>query len=63
MNVEEAICHVSKDIGLTLKPKQLEAVANFCNGKDVFVSFPTGYGKSIIYGILPLVYDKIRGKL
>ena len=46
MNVEEAIYQVSKDIGLTLKPKQLEAVTNFCNGKDVFVSFPTGYGKS-----------------
>ena len=61
MNVEEAIRQASKVVGLTLKPKQLEAVFNFCNGKDVFVSFPTGYGKSIVYEILPLVFDKIRG--
>lgn len=61
MNVEQAIRQASKVVGLTLKPKQLEAVVNFCNGKDVFVSFPTGYGKSIVYGILPLVFDKIRG--
>ena len=59
--MEEAIRQASNVVGLTLKSKQLEAVVNFCNGKDVFVSFPTGYGKSIVYGILPLVFDKIRG--
>ncbi len=26
------------------------------------MSLPTGYGKSLIYAILPLVFDKIRGK-
>ena len=44
MNVEEAICHMSKDIGLTVKPKQLEAVANFCNGKDVLYPFQLATG-------------------
>ena len=29
----------------------------------MFVSLPTGYGKSIIYAILSLVYDKMTGKL
>ena len=34
----------------------------FVEGKDTFVTLPTGYGKSIIYGILPIVFDKMRGK-
>jgi len=37
-----------------LKPKQLEAIEAFVIGdKDVFVALPTGYGKSVIYGVLP----------
>lgn len=46
-----------------LKAKQQEALKTFLSGKDMFVCLPTGYGKSIIYAILPSVYDKIRGNL
>jgi bloom syndrome protein len=52
---------LGEDLGFNLKEKQLEAVLSFLNGKDVFVSLPTGYGKSIIYAILPLVFDKYKG--
>ena len=45
-----------------LKEKQLEALESFIGGNDTFISLPTGYGKSLIYAILPLVFDKIRGK-
>ena len=31
------------------KPEQKEAVMNVLEGKDVFVSVPTGYGKSAIF--------------
>ena len=34
----------------------------FTQGKDVFVVLPTGYGKSVIYAILPLVFDFMFGK-
>jgi len=40
-------------------PKQFEAVYNFVQGRDVFVSLPTGSGKSLCYASLPLVFDKI----
>ena len=34
------------------KEKQKEAIVHFINGNDCFVSLPTGYGKSMCYGIL-----------
>ncbi len=46
-----------------LLDKQVEAVSDFVGGNDVFVSFPTGYGKSAIYAMLPLVFDSQRGQL
>ena len=46
-----------------LKDKQLEAIRAFLNGHDVFLSVPTGYGKSIVYGILPFVFDIMKGRL
>ena len=49
---KEAIDKAREMIGLTdLKVKQKEAIRAFLEGRDVFVSLPTGYGKSIIYGI------------
>ena len=53
MDVEEAIETARNTLGFnTLKEKQIEAIKAFLSGKDVFTSLPTGYGKSIIYGIL-----------
>jgi len=51
-----------KDLGFDqLKTKQSEAIEAFVSGKDVFVSLPTGYGKSIIYAILPTLFNKLKG--
>ena len=33
----------------------------FVQGHDTFVMIPNGYGKSIIYGFLLLVFDKFKG--
>ena len=56
------IAKVAKEHGYEkLKEKQLLAIDEFVSGKDVFVSLPTGNGKSLIYGLLPAVYDRVRG--
>ena len=43
-------------------PKQLEAVAKFCQGRDVFASLLTSYGKTLIYALLPSILNPIRGR-
>lgn len=45
-----------------VKDKQMEAILAVVRGKDTFVSLPTGFGKSMIYGVLPVVFDKKKGK-
>ena len=60
--LNRVIIETAEKIGITLKDKQFQAIYSFCLQKDVFVSLPTGYGKSVIYGILPLVFDNIKGK-
>ena len=43
-----------------LRPQQEEVVRKFVQGHDVFVSLPTGSGKSLCYCILPEVFDILR---
>ena len=44
-----------------LKEKQTECLIRFLEGNDVFASLPTGYGKSLIYGLLPEAFNWIKG--
>ena len=46
----------------SLRDKQKEAILGFMKGRDVFVSLPTGSGKSLCYSILPKVFDRARKK-
>jgi len=44
-----------KNLGLeALKPKQRES---YISGNDTFVILPTGYGKSVIYEALPVIFE------
>ena len=64
MEFEQALSEAITEIGLEhLKPKQKEAIKAFVEGKEMFVILPSGYGKSVIYGILPIVFDKMRGRI
>ena len=44
MELEQAMSEVGDELGFQLKPKQIAAMKAFVEGKDVFVSLPTGYG-------------------
>ena len=39
-------------------PNQLEVVEAFVKGRDVIAVLPTGYGKSLCFACLPLVFDR-----
>ena len=60
--MESIIREVAASLGITtVKKEQHEAISKFVEGRDVFVTLPTGYGKSLCYTCLPLVFDRIRG--
>ena len=56
----EAVLESAPIYNVQLKEKQIEAITSFVEGHDVFVSLPTGFGKSTIYAILPAVFDRLR---
>ena len=59
---ERIILDVAEKMGIAnLKPKQFQAISAFLSGRDVFVSLPTGYGKSIIFALLSAIFSRIRG--
>ena len=63
MDLKQLIVDYARQLGYDrLKEKQLEAITSYIQGNDTFVSLPTGYGKSIIFGVLRLVFDKMKGK-
>ena len=54
--LDRAIEEARNQLGFNeLKDKQLEAIVSFVGGQDTFVLLPTGYGKSVIYSMLPVV--------
>ena len=46
----------------SIKPEQEIALLSFLRGHDVFVSLPTGYGKSLCYAALPAAFDRLLKK-
>ncbi len=42
-----------------LKPQQVKAITNFVLRRDVFAVLPTGYGKSLIFQIIPSICSRM----
>jgi bloom syndrome protein len=61
--LNDAISGAARMLGFDFfKPQQLEAVYNFMLNKDVFVALPTGFSKSLIFGILPKAFELYLGE-
>ena len=55
MEIPEAARSAAKELGYpNLKPERLEVVETFVKRRDVFAVLPTGYGKSLCFGCLPI---------
>ena len=56
MDDQEAVIQTAATrLGVTLKVKQIEKIMAFISGSDVLVTLPTGYDKSLIFGLLPWI--------
>ncbi len=62
--VRAAAVHSSERLGYrNLKELQMQVIVEFVMGQDVFAILPTGYGKSLCYACLPILYDKLHDDL
>lgn len=61
MDAKKALHEAAIKLKVKLKEKQEEAVLALMEKNDVFAVLPTGYGKSLIYGILPVAFDILLG--
>ena len=52
------VLSIFQNLGYMAKPEQLEVITGILQ-RDVFVILPTGFGKSLCFQCLPLLYDKL----
>ena len=48
-------------LNFQLKDKQIETICSVLLGTDTLAILPTGYGKSLIYMLLPICQDNFHG--
>lgn len=47
--------------GFGLKKEQCKLISQISNGKNSIGIFPTGFGKSVCFYLLPLLFNEIKG--
>ena len=59
MDVKAGVASVEKSTQITMKPAQRAALIALCDGEDVFMAYPTGFGKSKVFTMFPKVKDLV----
>ena len=59
-DVSSAIMQSFQHLGYLPTEDQFTIVKEFLAGRDVFVSLPTGHGKSLCHACLPLSFDFLK---
>ena len=60
-DLKAIVLDAARSLGyVSLKNEQETALLAFLRGYDVFVSLPTGYGKSLCYAALPAAFDILK---
>ncbi len=60
-NIPAALNTAADKLGLDdFRPQQRSAIEPFLHGRDVFVTLPTGFGKSAIFQAAPICCDFLR---
>ncbi|MCG8622733.1 MAG: DEAD/DEAH box helicase [Proteobacteria bacterium] len=61
-DIQQAIIEAAQRLGFaSVREVQAKAITSIVAGKDVFVSLPTGTGKSLCFALVPLVFDRLLG--
>ncbi len=59
--IKTAAVRAARRLGYpSLRNHQLEVIVRYVQGHDVFAILPTGYGKTLYYACLPLVFDELQ---
>ena len=54
VSVAELVEIAVRKVGISLKVEQKQCIEAVLQRKDIFVTLPTGFGKSVIFHLLPL---------
>ena len=58
--VESAVHRAINKLGFSsVKSQQMMVITEFINNRDVFVVLPTGFGKTLCFTCLPMVFDEL----
>ena len=58
LELDNAIIQASQQLSYaTIRPDQNRAIKSFMEGRNVFISLPTGSGKSLCFSVLPYAFD------
>ena len=62
MDLDSVISRASERLGFSIvRPNQHKSIKAFPK-ETMFVSLPTGSGKSLCYAVLPYAFDEFRGQ-